>query len=82
MSTYGKSLAFVSFYDVNDFVSIGKTQQPVGSGADIDAEDEADLTAYLLTISSTLLGLQKTRDRLDAHFQLTACVFSSTIIRR
>jgi hypothetical protein len=70
MSTRGKSLAFASFYDVNDFVSIGKTQQSAGSGADIDAEGEADLAAYLPTMSSTLLGLQKTRDRLNARLQL------------
>jgi hypothetical protein len=47
-------------------------QQSVGSGADIDAKGEADLTEYLPTISPTLLGLQKTRDRLNARLQSTA----------
>src|SRR5882762_3975254 len=61
MSTRSKSNDFASLYDVNDFVSIGETQQSTGTGADIDAEGEADLTGYLPTMSSTLLGLQKTR---------------------
>jgi hypothetical protein len=47
-------------------------QQSAGSGADIDAEGEADLAEYLPTISPTLLGLQKTRDRLDARLQSSA----------
>jgi hypothetical protein len=72
MATRGKSSVFASFYDTNDFVSIGETQQSAGSGADIDAEGEADLAEYLPTISPTLLGLQKTRDRLDARLQSTA----------
>jgi hypothetical protein len=59
-------------FEVDGFVSIGDTQQPAGSGADIDAEGEANLAEYLPTISPTLLGLQKTRDRLDACLQSTA----------
>jgi hypothetical protein len=59
-------------FEVDGFVSIGDTQQPAGSGADIDAEGEADLTEYLPTISPTFLGLQKTRDRLDVCLQSSA----------
>jgi hypothetical protein len=50
---------------------IGETQQPPDSGIDINAEGEADLATYLPMISSTLLGLQKTQDCLNAHLQLT-----------
>jgi hypothetical protein len=50
---------------------IGETQQPADSAADIDAEGEADL-ATVVPMSSTLLGLQKTRDHLDARLQSTA----------
>ena len=72
MSTRGKSNVFASLFDANDVVSIGEAQQSAGSGADIDAEGEADLAGYLPAMTSTLLGLQKTRDRLDARLQSTA----------
>jgi hypothetical protein len=72
MSTRGKSYVFADSIDVDDLVSIGETQQPVESGADIDVEGETDLATYLPTISSTLLGLQKTWDCLNAHLQSTA----------
>jgi hypothetical protein len=72
MSTCGKSNVFADAIDVDSFVLIGEMQQPADSGISIDAEGEADLAAYLPTISSTLLGLQKTRDRLDARLQSTA----------
>jgi hypothetical protein len=72
MSTCGKLNVSADAFKVDGFVSIGETQQPAGSGTDIDAEGEADLAGYLPTMSSTLLGLQKTRDRLDARLQSTA----------
>jgi hypothetical protein len=64
MSTGGKLNVSADAFEVDGFVLIG--------GADIDAEGEADLAAYLPMISSTLFGLQKTRDRLDACLQSTA----------
>ena len=57
MSTRGKSNDFASLYDINDFVSIGETQQSAGSGADINAEGEANLTGYLPAMTSTLLAV-------------------------
>jgi hypothetical protein len=63
MSTRGKSNVFADAFEVDDFVSIGETQQPAGRQTSL---------AYLPTISLTFLGLQKTRDRLDAHLQSTA----------
>jgi hypothetical protein len=52
MSTCGKSYVFANPTDVDNIVSIGETQQPTGSGVDINVEGKADLAAYLLMISS------------------------------
>jgi hypothetical protein len=70
-STRGKLHVPAIFFDVNDVVTIGETQQSADSAADIDAEGEADL-ATVVPMSSTLLGLQRTRDRLDARLQSSA----------